>query len=126
MHEDELIENHKNIFSDHEKRLRELERLSNERTIKLLNFDERFASILKAIENLTEKVDDMKDNFDARLLEMETRINEKIEKLSSEVDDRLKPLEQADGEKWKKFVWLVVSAAIAGAVGYVFGKLKGG
>jgi len=124
-HDDELISNHKATLADHEKRIRDLERVSAERTVKLLNFDEKFGAILKGIEQVTTKVDEMKDNFDSRLLEMEARINAKIQNLAAEVNDRIKPLEDADGEKWRKFVWLIIGALVAGAVGYVIGSIKG-
>jgi len=114
------------LIVDHEKRIRELERLSNERTVKMLNFDEKFSAILKAIEQLTSKVDEMKENFDDKLIQMEARINAKIQALATEVNERIKPLEAADGEKWRKFVWLVVGALVVGAVGYVIGVIMGG
>lgn len=127
MHDDnELVESHKATLADHEKRIRDLERVSAERTVKLLNFDERFAAILKALENLTEKVEEMKQNFDDQLLQMETRINTKIQALSNEMNDRIKPLEAADGEKWRKFVWLVFGALIAATIGYVIGVITDG
>lgn len=124
-HDDELISNHKATLADHEKRIRDLERVSAERTVKLLNFDEKFGAILKGIDQVTTKVDEMKDNFDSRLLEMEARINAKIQNLAAEVNDRIKPLEDADGEKWRKFVWLIIGALVAGAVGYMIGSIKG-
>jgi hypothetical protein len=68
----------------------------------------------------------MKENFDDKLLQMEARINAKIALLSNEMNDRLKPLETADAEKWRKFVWLVFGAVIAGVVGYVIGIITGG
>ncbi len=125
-HDEELIENHKAMLADHERRIRDLERVSAERTVKLLNFDEKFAAVLNAIDNLSGKVEEMKENFDDKLLQMEARINAKIALLSNEMNDRLKPLETADAEKWRKFIWLVVGAIIAGVVGYVIGIITDG
>jgi len=125
-HDEELITSHKATLLDHEKRLRDLEKASNERTVKLLNFDEKFAAILKAVENLAEKVDEMKDNFDSQLLQVESRINIKIDNLAKEFDERLKPLENADAEKWRRLVWLVIGAIVTTAAGYFIGVITKG
>ena len=44
---------------------------------------------------------------------MEERIDIKIMSLTANVNQRLRPLEQADGEKWQKFIWLLVGAIVA-------------
>ena len=95
-------------IDDHENRLRVLEKVSNEREIRIQNLYENIGAIKLLVEQLGIKMDKLSENIDA-----------KLNLAVSDLDTRLKKLEGADGDKWKKFIWLVITAIVAGIMGYL-------
>ena len=57
-----------------------------------------------------------------KLLVVVERLANSIENMQREIGDqgkRILEIENRDGDKWRKAVWLVVTLAIGGVVGYV-------
>lgn len=99
---DEFVRN--DVFNERLKRVDDEHARQNRRIDKLESAYERLTDLASAVQLLAQNMGAMKDEL-------------------KEQGKRLEEIEKEPGEKWKKLVWLIITAVAGGIVGYLISRL---
>lgn len=105
---EEILSTLRRDVDDQETRIRLLEKVSTAREEQIKNLYENVGAIKLLVEQLGIKMDKLAENI-------ELKLNVAV----ADLDKRIKTLEAADGEKWKKFVWIIIASIVSLIVGYL-------